>query len=241
MGGFQVAAASPLPLWWSRRFPGEPRQAGKARSWVTGLLPAGDPLDDLLIFASELATNAITHTRSGQPGGWFTVEVTWSPSAARVVVGDQGSDEIPMSKASPDDDAADIESGRGLLLIDTMSAGWGSAGDETARWLWADVDWRSRGGLPPSGYGDNSATQQFAALGQAHPGTTTWYDSQSGQWCAALPAGTGGGTLSAPSPAALLHLLAARYPQRTGTQYLTAASAPPSAAISHRTAQRRTS
>src|SRR5882724_3475105 len=105
-----------LPLWWSRDFPGEPPRVGQARSWVAGLLPACDALDDLLIFASELATNAVTHTRSGQPGGRFTVEVTWSPQSARVVVGDQGSHEVPVSAAGNGNRAADLESGRGLLL-----------------------------------------------------------------------------------------------------------------------------
>jgi len=212
MGGIQASPSpgSPLPLWWSRLFPGEPAQVGKARSWVAELLPACDPLDELLIFASELATNAVTHTRSGEPGGWFSVEITWSPEVARVVVGDQGSDEVPTSEASSGDGATDTETGRGLLLIDAMSAGWGAAGDASARWLWADAAWRSRGGPPPIGPGDNSVAQQFAALSQACPGATAWYDSGSGQWCARLPAAGASGALSAPSPVSLAHLLATR-------------------------------
>jgi len=70
---------------------------------VADLLPACGPLDDLLLFASELATNATEHTRSGEPGGQFTVEVTWTPRKARVIVGDQDSDEIPASAATPGD------------------------------------------------------------------------------------------------------------------------------------------
>src|SRR5579862_5861841 len=80
-------AAYPLPRWWWRGFPGQPPQVSQARSWVASLLPGCAPLDDLLLFASELASNAITHTRSGRPGGRFTVEVTWTPRTARVVVG----------------------------------------------------------------------------------------------------------------------------------------------------------
>jgi serine/threonine-protein kinase RsbW len=242
MGGSQAPEASPLPLWWSRQFRGQPSQVGHARSWIAGLFPRCEPLDDLLFFASELGANAVTHTRSGKPGGLFTVEVTWSPTAARVVVGDQGSDEVPRSTASPDDAAADLESGRGLLLIEAMSAAWGTAGDATARWLWADVHWRSRGGSLPAGPGDNSAARQFAVLSRMYPGTTAWHDSQSGQWHATLPAPDGtSGTLSAPSPAALAHQLAARYPRRTSAQYLMAATRARQAASSPRAARRHTS
>jgi serine/threonine-protein kinase RsbW len=202
----QALTASPLPLWWSRPFRGQPSQVSQARSWLAGLLPSCEPLDDLLIFTSELVTNAVTHTRSGDPGGWFTVEITWSPQRARVVVGDQGSDEIPASGNSPDD--SDLETGRGLLLIAAMSAAWGTAGDADARWLWADVDWRSRGGPLPTAPSDNSARQQFAAMRCAFPGIRAWYGAETGQWCATLPSTTGSdGTLTAPSPGSLVTML----------------------------------
>ena len=213
MGNAQTPAASPLPSWWSRDFPGEPAQVRQARSWLARLLPACPPLDDLLIFVSELASNAVAHTRSGAPGGLFTVEVTWSPDSARVVVGDQGSDEVPVSAAPPGDQAAYLESGRGLLLIAAMSAAWGIAGDASARWLWADVSWRAQGGpLPATPAGDSAAALQLAALRDAYPGTLAWYSGQSAEWCAMVPqARSAGDTIGAPSPAALTRMLAARY------------------------------
>jgi serine/threonine-protein kinase RsbW len=239
-GSIQARPVSSLPSWWSRQFPGQPPQVGKARSWIGGLLPRCEPLEDLLFFASELGANAVTHTRSGEPGGCFTVEVTWSPKAARVVIGDQGSDAIPMSDARPDGNATDAESGRGLLLIDAMSADWGAVGDASARWLWADVLWQSRGGPLIPAPDANPAAQQLAALRQAYPGTTAWYNSQPSLWCATLPATTGpGGTLSAPSPAALAHLLAARYPRPASAHSLTAGT--PAAAVSQRTTRYHTS
>ena len=128
-------AASLPPLWWLRRFPGQAPQVAVMRSWMARLLPACDPLDDLLVLASELASNAVTHTRSGHLDGWFTVEVTWTPATARVVVGDQGSYENPASKVRSAAEAADLETGRGLLLVSALSAAWGIAGDAEARWL----------------------------------------------------------------------------------------------------------
>ena len=209
----QQPAASPLPLWWSRSFPGEPPLVSQARSWIAGFLPACAPLDDLLILASELSSNAVTHTRSGQPGGQFTVEVTWSPESARVVVGDQGSQEIPATVSSTGDQVACLESGRGLLLVDALSAAWGIAGDADARWLWAEVEWRSQDGpLLAAPFGNNSVQMQFVALSGQYPGTSAWYSERSRQWCAALPeARDAGDTVSAPSPAALARMLAARY------------------------------
>jgi serine/threonine-protein kinase RsbW len=217
-GTTQGQASSPLPLWWSRSFPGEPRQVSQARSWVARLLPACAPLDDLLIFTSELATNAAAHTRSGQPGGQFTVEVTWTPRTARVIVGDQGSDEVPATAAAGGEQDAYLENGRGLLLIDMMSAGWGTAGDTDARWLWANVNWRAQGGpLPTTSAGSNSAEMHFAAMHCVYPGTTAWYSDESGHWHARLP-NAPDVALSAPSPLALTRLLAARYsPARSRT------------------------
>jgi serine/threonine-protein kinase RsbW len=207
-----LAYPPPLPLWWSRAFPGEPPLVRQTRSWIAGLLPACPPLDDLLIVASELATNAVAHTRSGDPGGWFTVEVTWSQESARVVVGDQGSGEIPVSVASPGDQVAYLESGRGLLLVDALSAAWGIAGDTDARWLWADVEWRSRGvPLPMTPSGNNSVELQFAELCGKYPGTLACYSQRSGEWRATLPkARDADDTISAPSPGALTRMLAAR-------------------------------
>jgi hypothetical protein len=201
-----------LPLWWSRAFPGQPPLVGQARSWIAGLLPPCAPLDDLLLLAGELASNAVTHTLSGQPGGQFTVEVTWSPQFARVVVGDQGSDEVPATVERPGSQVDYMESGRGLLLVNALSAVWGTAGDADARWLWADVEWRSRGGAPLTAFaGGNSAEMQFAALRSEYPGTSAWYSERSADWRATLPrAGDAHDAISAPSPLALTRMLAAR-------------------------------
>jgi serine/threonine-protein kinase RsbW len=219
MGCPQGPAVSTLPLWWSHDFPGEPAQVGQARSWVADVLPACAPLDDLLLFTSELATNTLAHTRSGDPGGQFTVEVTWTPQAARVVVGDQGSDEVPASISSADDQVAYLENGRGLLMVEMMSDAWGMAGDAGARWLWADVHWRSRGGpLPTTSIGSGDAGTQLHALRCAYPGSSAWYSEQSGKWHAALAEhGDAGDTLTAPSPNALARMLAARM-ARSGTR-----------------------
>jgi hypothetical protein len=48
-----------LPVaWWARDFAGEPERVGEARHWIADLLPACDPLEDVLLLARELAANA---------------------------------------------------------------------------------------------------------------------------------------------------------------------------------------
>jgi anti-sigma regulatory factor (Ser/Thr protein kinase) len=206
--------AVPPAYWWSRDFPGEKTQARSVRAWIESFLPACDALDDLVLIASELAANAVTHTRSGQADARFTVDVTWSPDCARVVVGDQGSDEIPDSPGNPgEQELTHAETGRGLLIVYALSAAWGLAGNADARWLWADVPWLSRGGPPPATVdGNRDAGLELAEFSRAYPGTRAWFDEQSGEWTATPPQPDGADDIvRAPSPTALRHMLAARH------------------------------
>lgn len=61
---------------------------------------------------SEIATNAIEHTLSGQPGGWFTVTVRATATTARVEVADNG----PSPTSVPDDPESG-DGGWGLRLV----------------------------------------------------------------------------------------------------------------------------
>jgi anti-sigma regulatory factor (Ser/Thr protein kinase) len=200
----------PPAYWWSRDFPGEKEQARQVRAWIEGILPACDALEDLVLIASELASNAVTHTRSGQDNARFTVDVTWSADRARVVVGDKGSDEVPDS-ANPDEN--DAETGRGLLLVGALSAAWGMAGNADARWVWADVPWQSRGGpLLTTASGTKDTLHELTQLSCAYPGTEAWFDEHSGEWTARqFCADRTSDTFCAPSLTALTHMLAARY------------------------------
>ncbi|NKZ08825.1 ATP-binding protein [Actinomadura latina] len=61
---------------WRRAFPGELVQARAARRFTAMLLDGCPLLDEVLLAVDELVVNALRHTKSGQPGGTFTVEVT---------------------------------------------------------------------------------------------------------------------------------------------------------------------
>ncbi|MEW1841697.1 ATP-binding protein [Nonomuraea angiospora] len=119
------------------RLPGVPSQVARARGLVTAALGRDHPLyDDAALLTSELATNAILHTRSGA-GGSFTVTVSSSETAVRVLVSDSGSDGPPCVCRT----SAQSTSGRGLPLIEALSHRWGFTREEGTTTVWFELLW----------------------------------------------------------------------------------------------------
>jgi anti-sigma regulatory factor (Ser/Thr protein kinase) len=101
------------------RLAAEPAAAGQARSQVRAVICAWDaPVDgDLaVLLTSELVTNAIRH----EPGDTITLVISCSADRLRVDVHDT-SRALPMLQ----DVAADVETGRGLMLVATLATEWG--------------------------------------------------------------------------------------------------------------------
>jgi len=124
------------------------------RRWLSCLLPECPARDDVLSVAVELGSNALQHTRSGMPGGWFAVEVTWDQSVVQLAVADGGG---PAEPRVIDD--RDGERGRGLLLVRGLSVRTGWTGDERSRLVWAQIAWPDHGpgAAEPSRNGDQTA------------------------------------------------------------------------------------
>ncbi|GAA3206717.1 ATP-binding protein [Nonomuraea helvata] len=117
------------------RLPGVPSQVSRARGLVTAALGRDHPLyDDVALLTSELATNAILHTRSGS-GGSFTVTMTSSETAVRVLVSDAGSDGPPCVCRT----SAQSTSGRGLPLIEALSHRWGFTREDGTTTVWFEL------------------------------------------------------------------------------------------------------
>ncbi|MEW9552779.1 ATP-binding protein [Nonomuraea sp. NPDC050783] len=117
------------------RLPGAPRQVSRARAIVAEALGRGHPLhDDVVLLTSELATNAVLHTRSGS-GGSFTVTVTSTQSVVRVSVRDSGSDGPPCVCRT----GARSTSGRGLPLVETLSHRWGFTRENGSTTVWFEL------------------------------------------------------------------------------------------------------
>jgi anti-sigma regulatory factor (Ser/Thr protein kinase) len=104
--------------------PGIPESVPVARLRVRaalGLHGLGEYADDAEIITSELVTNAVRHVRGN---GAQTIGVTLmhagSPAAVTVVVSDSSPEE-PVRCDTP----AGSEQGRGLRIVEALSAHWG--------------------------------------------------------------------------------------------------------------------
>ncbi|RFU41854.1 ATP-binding protein [Actinomadura logoneensis] len=130
-----VPATSAAPMYWRRTFPGDPVQAKAARAFAAQLLHGCPMLDDILLVLDELAVNAVRHTRSGEDGGCFTVELSQDPRQVIVGVADQGGTSVPRLRRPcvPGDLARLEECGRGLLTVDALAARWSWTGGEQGR------------------------------------------------------------------------------------------------------------
>jgi serine/threonine-protein kinase RsbW len=215
--GLTAAAPEPSPFvaWWTRNFRGGADQVLEVRHWLEDLLPDCAARTDVLLLASELCTNAVVHSRSGEPGGQFSVDVDWAPTLARVVVGDQGSAKAPAMAARTGDAAQLGESGRGLLLVDDVADDWGTASRPNRRWVWADVDWQARGG-PPLGApgGLDAVIASNAMIRKAFPGTSIWWGHLTTAWWSSVPESTNThGLIRAPTHDSLIQSLARAYPR----------------------------
>ena len=79
-------------------------------------------VDVLVLLASELITNAVTHVANGAGAGAISVCVRCLRGEVRVEVHD-GSRDMPVPAPLKVDD--DAETGRGLMLVDALAAEWG--------------------------------------------------------------------------------------------------------------------
>jgi anti-sigma regulatory factor (Ser/Thr protein kinase) len=116
-------------MYWRREFHGKPDQIRLVRAFAAHLLPEFPSLDDVLLVLDELAVNAVRHTRSGDDGGRFTVELSADVAGVIVYVTDQGGPGEPRLR-----DIVDLaEGGRGLLTVEALTATWSWTGDVRAR------------------------------------------------------------------------------------------------------------
>lgn len=130
------ATRAPEAIAFERAYPGTRSQPRRVRADLTEIAGACPVIDELVLLASELAANAVTHSRSGHPGGVFTVRATlYHGDYAWVEIIDQGGAWVA--------DGHDDEHGRGLTVV-AMVAGdgnWGIEGDASSRVAWFRLDW----------------------------------------------------------------------------------------------------
>jgi anti-sigma regulatory factor (Ser/Thr protein kinase) len=126
----------------SLTIPGTPQHVASARTFIARTLSrvAGIDSDTATLLTSELVTNAIQHTKSGD-GGEVTVVVIGMPDGVLVEVTDQGSPGAPVVKS--DLYAAD---GHGLYLVQQLAGEWGYLRGPTGATVWFHLPAVSRDG-----------------------------------------------------------------------------------------------
>ncbi|MES9536570.1 MULTISPECIES: ATP-binding protein [unclassified Actinomadura] len=101
-------------------FPGTGRSVARARRFVREVLGTGPVADTVELCVSELVTNAVRHSASGD-GGQITVTVAADGDVIRGEVTDDGAaDSTPHVRG-----AARDEGGRGMMIVDALTTRWG--------------------------------------------------------------------------------------------------------------------
>jgi anti-sigma regulatory factor (Ser/Thr protein kinase) len=116
-----ITATKTTPLI-SFTLPGTPYSVQMARFYVRTALnyhDLGDYTEDIEAVISELVSNAVMHA-GARTFGLELLRLTGDPGAVAVAVTDPSP--LPPVKRAP---ATDAEHGRGLLVVDALSARWG--------------------------------------------------------------------------------------------------------------------
>jgi anti-sigma regulatory factor (Ser/Thr protein kinase) len=125
--------AAPAAASYAGTFPGQAEEAARVRREIAAYLDNCPVTQDMILIASELAANAILHTRSR--GSTLRVRCQLCPRAARVEVEDLGG---PWRPRQPSDRP------HGLDIVQALTGpdGWGTQPAGTGgRIVWARLTW----------------------------------------------------------------------------------------------------
>jgi serine/threonine-protein kinase RsbW len=134
-------------------FPGTAANIPLARAFLDTCAAARDS-DFRYLFAllgTELATNAIKHSRSGEEGQTFVLRVTRTPTGLTLVCRDNGTPhDGPLTPVAPMADRLTAENGRGLALVDSFATTWGDNGHPSIRKVWFHLAYDMTGSSWPA-------------------------------------------------------------------------------------------
>ncbi|WP_146778830.1 ATP-binding protein [Actinomadura craniellae] len=126
-------------LTWRCVYPGRADQVAHARRFVRSMLAGTGRCEDGEFIVSELASNALLHTLSGERRGWFGVEVGLAMHAW-ISVRDLGGRRTP-SVGTAECSAGGLRgNGRGLLAVAELAVASGYNGDPVSgHTVWAQL------------------------------------------------------------------------------------------------------
>ncbi|MDL4775747.1 ATP-binding protein [Actinomadura xylanilytica] len=131
------------PMAWRRTYAGRLDQIPVARQFAVALFAGTGYEDEVAFIVTELTSNAVRHTRSGEHGGWFGLELTLA-DLAYLAVTDQGGRGFPtVVVEQPGGERC--EHGRGLLTVSELAVAVGTHGNrDVGHTVWADLDLKAR-------------------------------------------------------------------------------------------------
>ena len=125
----------------ARRFPGRPESIRAARQFVAAALAAWPATQEAaLLLVSEVVTNAILHSASGDHGGSLEVRYALDDHEVYVEVLDAGGAAHPRRYAQ----YLEGVSGRGLALVEALASGWGVHDHQGRHVVWFRLPLRMR-------------------------------------------------------------------------------------------------
>ncbi|CAM5471343.1 SpoIIE family protein phosphatase [Streptomyces hirsutus] len=110
-----------------------PQAVGHARRFTRRTLRSwgvSEDLDTALLVVSELVTNALVHTE-----GQVRLDLTLVGDRLRLAVADAS----PRSPAKPNSIGWEATGGRGILLVEALSAAWGTLPVSGGKQVWAEL------------------------------------------------------------------------------------------------------
>lgn len=118
--------------------PGEPALLHNVREFVARTLGDGfGCMDTAVLLTSELATNSVQHSISRYLCGTITIVVISVADGIRIEVIDNGGATVPALKTLDGGDLA--ENGRGLQMVEMLSAEWGHYSDVAGTVTWFEL------------------------------------------------------------------------------------------------------
>ncbi|MFE9418385.1 ATP-binding protein [Streptomyces griseofuscus] len=120
-----------------RSFPGDPKELQAARRWTRAVLDGHPRSEDAALVVTELGTNAVVHTASGNSGGTFHVALTVSPLAVVIEVTDSGTPETSPRVQRPTPESTH---GRGLGMVAALADRVRIQGGDPGRTVTAVLD-----------------------------------------------------------------------------------------------------
>jgi anti-sigma regulatory factor (Ser/Thr protein kinase) len=109
-------------------------QVQVARAFISAILSTCPAASDAVFCVSELATNAVLHSASRNPGGTFTVRASISGDHVRIEVEDHG--------GTWDEHQHRDSRSHGLDIVRELAADCGRDGGPLTGWVvWARLEW----------------------------------------------------------------------------------------------------